>query len=542
MKKNVLLLSLALSASSLFAQPIAGDIKDVLELQTAFSFDLPFVGESGIKGCVGDFNNDGIDDFIVTGLHKVGEHEEIKDGKVVIVNDLKSFFRIYLGQRDGMPLLAFQNDDFKLGGNGSVDCEKLANGSWMVAVQGGADGNWTNPFKAFVYSLTADQTSATLEELTYLDKGTGRGSIRLLDTNNDGRLDIFQHSWLANDSWTPFSIINENLDEDNTVFEMNTDTHGIRPAANTFAVKGDIDGDGKIDILLPIQELGLFAYINNGDGTFTENVVTLYPVAERGDGINIRNDEDGTEADLIDVDNDGKPEVVLAGTIDNTGGDWKYFVKIYKYDNGTFTEMLAKNKNGEEIEWLGGQRGDFAIADFDGDGNQDFILGVENQVDKTWGCHSYYFSGNGNGGFNQLDCTMIEDNGAGIAPMCRRANFGQFLVGDFNGDGKPDLVQAGTTYYAKLGGVRYYKNVAEGGNSIANDMLTSISIYAINNELYVKGASGAIISITDLSGVNYKTMNIVNDSMVIPLDLNAGIYLVTATTANGNITKKIVIK
>ena len=49
---------------------------------------------------------------------------------------------------------------------------------------------------------------------------------------------------------------------------------------------------------------------------------------------------------------------------------------------------------------------------------------------------------------------MSEDNTSeGIAPMCRRAQFGQFLVGDFNGDGKPDLIQAGTTYYAKLGDV-----------------------------------------------------------------------------------------
>lgn len=113
------------------------------------------------------------------------------------------------------------------------------------------------------------------------------------------------------------------------------------------------------------------------------------------------------------MDNDGKPEIVMAGTVDNTGGDWKYIVKIYKYSDGAFTKLIpAKNKNGEAIEWLGGQRGDFAIADFDGDGNQDFILGVENQnSDKGMGLlHTYYFSGNGDGGFNEIECTMSEDN------------------------------------------------------------------------------------------------------------------------------------
>lgn len=537
MKRSALLLTLALSASSLLAQqPVSGAISDILELQPAFSFDLTFVGESGVRGCVGDFNNDGIDDFIVTGLHNVGTDTE---------RVMKSFFRVYLGQREDIPLLAYQDDDFGLGGNGSVDCEKFPDGSWMVAVQGGTDGNWTNPFKAYIYQLTADETTATLKDLAYLDRGTGRGSIRILDVNNDGRLDVFQHSWIANASWDAFAIINENLDDTNEFFEMDVDKHGIRPATNTFAVKGDIDGDGKIDILLPIQGVGLFAYINNGNGTFTEILVTPFAVADREDGINIRKEEDGTQADLMDVDNDGKPEIVMAGTVDNTGGDWKYIVKIYKYSDGAFTEIPAKNKNGEVIEWLGGQRGDFAIADFDGDGNQDFILGVENQnSDKAWGCRTYYFSGNGDGGFNEIECTMSEDNTSeGIAPMCRRAQFGQFLVGDFNGDGKPDLIQAGTTYYAKLGDVRFYANVSKGGgSSIKKESLSSVSISVQNKNLYVNGASGTMITVFDLSGIVYKTLKVVDDSTIIPLGLSTGIYFVKVVAENNTVTEKIAIK
>lgn len=537
MKRSALLLTLALSASSLLAQqPVSGAISDILELQPAFSFDLTFVGESGVRGCVGDFNNDGIDDFIVTGLHNVGTDTE---------RVMKSFFRVYLGQREDIPLLAYQDDDFGLGGNGSVDCEKFPDGSWMVAVQGGTDGNWTNPFKAYIYQLTADETTATLKDLAYLDRGTGRGSIRILDVNNDGRLDVFQHSWIANASWDAFAIINENLDDTNEFFEMDVDKHGIRPATNTFAVKGDIDGDGKIDILLPIQGVGLFAYINNGNGTFTEILVTPFAVADREDGINIRKEEDGIQADLMDVDNDGKPEIVMAGTVDNTGGDWKYIVKIYKYSDGAFTEIPAKNKNGEAIEWLGGQRGDFAIADFDGDGNQDFILGVENQnSDKAWGCRTYYFSGNGDGGFNEIECTMSEDNTSeGIAPMCRRAQFGQFLVGDFNGDGKPDLIQAGTTYYAKLGDVRFYANVSKGGgSSIKKESLSSVSISVQNKNLYVNGASGTMITVFDLSGIVYKTLKVVDDSTIIPLGLSTGIYFVKVVAENNTVTEKIAIK
>lgn len=536
MKRNALLFTLAMSASSLLAQqPATGDISGMLEIQPAFSFDLTFVGESGVRGCVGDFNNDGIDDFIVTGLHNVGTDTE---------REMKSFFRVYLGQKNDVPVLAYQDDDFGVGGNGSVDCEKLQDGAWMVAVQGGANGNWANPFTAHVYSLTADETTATLEELTYLDRGTGRASIRILDVNDDGYLDIFQHGWLANASWEAYAIVNENLDASNTFFEMDVDKHGIRPANNTFAVKGDINGDGKIDILLPVQGVGLFAYMNNGNGSFTENLVTPFLPADREDGMNIRNEEDGTQADLIDLDNDGKPEIIMAGTVDNTGGDWKYIVKIYKYNEGSFTEIPAKNKNGEAIEWLGGQRADIAVADFDGDGNQDFILGVENQdADKAWGCRTYFFSGNGNGGFDQIECTMSESNtSGGIAPMSRRAQFGQFLVGDFNGDGKPDLIQAGTTYYAKLGDVRFYANVTEVGSSVKNEFLSSVSISAQGKDLSIKGASGATATVSDLSGIIYKTLKVIDNNSVFPLGLNAGIYFVRITLNGDSVIKKVIIK
>lgn len=545
MKRNVLLLGLALSATSMYAQPAAGNIGNILEYQSDCSFALELVGESGVRGCVGDFNNDGIDDFIITGLHKIGEKDGVDgDGKPIKINDMRSFLHVYLGQNADVPKLIYSDDEFVVGGNGSIDCAKNTDGSWLIAVQGGATGNWSNPFTAYMYNLSINGNDATFEQLIDLDRATGRGSIRLLDMDMDGNLDAFQHGWLMSGSWDATSNIYLNIDNTNTMFDMDTENHGIRPANNTFAVKGDINGDGKVDILLPIQGLGLFAYMNNGDGTFTEETVTLFAVKDREDGINIRNEEDGSQADLIDLDGDGKPEVILAGTVDNTGGDWKFIVKIYKYADGAFTEITPKNKNGEAIEWLGGQRGDFAIGDFDGDGKQDFILSAENQnTEKVWGCRTYFFSGNGNGGFDQFECTMTEGNThEGIAPMSRRAQFGQFLVGDFNGDGKPDLVQAGTTYYAKLGAIRYYGNISTGSSSIGNTKTNDILISAIGKELHVKGALNAKVTITDLSGAVCAIMDVDTDNAILPLNLNTGIYIVGVTSDSGVATQKIAVK
>lgn len=83
----------------------------------------------------------------------------------------------------------------------------------------------------------------------------------------------------------------------------------------------------------------------------------------------------------------------------------------------------------------------------------DFIMGAENNVSSgsTWGCYTYIFYGNGKGGFDQKDITAT-----GLNAMCRRGNFGRYLTGDFNGDGKTDVITAGTNYYAKNPGVQLF--------------------------------------------------------------------------------------
>ena len=117
------------------------------------------------------------------------------------------------------------------------------------------------------------------------------------------------------------------------------------------------------------------------------------------------------------------------------------------------------------------------------------------------------------------------------------------MVGDFNGDGKPDLIQAGTTYYAKLGDVRFYANVSKGGgSSIKKESLSSVSISVQNKNLYVNGASGTMITVFDLSGIVYKTLKVVDDSTIIPLGLSTGIYFVKVVAENNTVTEKIAIK
>lgn len=532
MKKITLFsISLMLGCATMFAaDPPAKDISSILLLDKSFSLGKDLSGENGTKGCVADFNADGVDDFILTGLY-------ISDSSTDPVT-LKGFMRVYLGQKSGVPTLAYNDEDFKVVGNGAIDCQKLDNGSFLVALQGGSGGNWTNPFKGQVYNLNVTGNEADFVYVTDLDYGAGRNSILFLDMNNDGLADIFQGGWSAVNSWD--ARTNIYINDNNDWFEFTSYSEGtepIRPANNTFVVKGDLNNDGKIDILQPIQGVGLFAYFNNGDETFTEHIVTPFLKDDRTDGMNIRNEEDGTQADLIDFDGDGFKDIVLIGTNDGTGSDWEFIVKLFKNNggDGTFTEIEQKDLKGNATTFVGGQRGDIAVGDFNNDGNMDFIIGAENQNDAlAWLCRTFLFIGNGQGGFEQTDITFSETNANGVVAMSRRANFGRFLVGDFNGDKKKDLITAGTNYYAKDQGVRIYFNAAQGQGIDENTNDNIISISVDGNTVNIKGATNnARVEVYSLSGL--KLLETTDSQFNLCV---AGLYIVKVE----NKTEKIVIR
>lgn len=513
MKKNVLLVACALVTTAVFADLPRRDISTLLSQNPALTLGLEIPGEPGIKGCVGDFNNDGTDDFILTGLYNEGDVQ-------------KGFFRVYLGQESGIPVLALDNTDFPIAGNGAIDCVRLGNGSWLVALQGGTAGNWTNPFKGQVFSLSVDGTAVNFELVSELSSGAGRGSLLFLDMNGDGHADIFQNGWNAEGVWT--NIANNYInDGEDSWFDLETNAD-VRPAANTFTVKGDLNNDGRIDLVEVIQGTGLYAYLNNGDGSFTEKLVMEFVIGTEPDyQLQLNGEDDATQVELIDFDNDGLKDIVLAG-VSKHATPWIFLLKMFKNNgDGTFTEIAQQDKAGSAVTFLGGQRGDFAVADFDCDGNMDFILGVENQSADTWGARSYYFSGNGQGGFDQSEITYNEtDYPTGIVPMCRRGNFGRFMTGDFDGNGTVDLITAGTDYYAKSPGLRIYYNTTVPAGINDNTVSSSVSVYSSNSDLFVNHAAGAELSIYTLAGSEVYQAVIAGEQASVRTGLTPGIYVV----------------
>src|SRR5579871_1270621 len=159
---------------------------------------------------------------------------------------------------------------------------------------------------------------------------------------------------------------------------------------------GDFNGDGKADLVGLSNSTPLFTLISKGDGTFAS------PVAVTGTTGTLNIVATG------DFNHDGKLDFAAASTGQNVPGTIQAFL-----GNGDGTFQAVKTSTGVVAPY------GFAVADFNGDGNADLVIGDGSQINVS------VFLSNGDGTFHST---------ATFTP------FGFPAVGDFNQDGKPDLV------------------------------------------------------------------------------------------------------
>ena len=212
-------------------------------------------------------------------------------------------------------------------------------------------------------------------------------SVAVGDFNGDGKLD------LAGTSASSVSVLLGNGD-------------GTFQAPLTFAAGqpwsvavGDFNGDGKLD-LAGVASYGIWVALGNGDGTFqpAQNFTCGGPC---GPGMVVVGDFNG----------DGRLDLVLTDV-----SYWRLFLFLGNGD-GTFQTPRQVGLN-----WVP----DFvAVGDFNGDGVLDLAVAAEDDL-SDYG-KVLVLLGNGDGTFQSPLTVAAGDDATSIA------------VGDFNGDGKPDL-------------------------------------------------------------------------------------------------------
>ena len=432
--------------------------------------------------CVVDVNGDGKPDLV--GLSFSTLTVQLNDGKGVFTVAQS----LQISGSGNAPAMQVKD----INGDGRLDLVIVGgnvSGFVVNALLGNGDGTFRAPVVSNIYNATGNNpyyaptipalgdfngdgivdllvggSSPTYSGLNVLAFGDGAGHFtqaaanapggaqRLFvgDFNGDGKLDYI--------SFTPSYSGLSGGNSGTTVYLGNGDgtfRTGQSLSASYQAFMADINSDGRPDLLYALSDSTIYAYLGQADGTFIGTTITasgatnLFAVADvNGDGIpdlltgfrglSVLLGQGGlrfaapvstaalsstyawgpggaSSTSVVDVDGDG-----LVDLIDPELGRYLLY-----HGNGDGTFRSA------DLYAVGEQVGGVTLGDFNNDGRIDIAASVLAPYPRM-------LLGDGKGGF-----TATVDQNAGAAAT---TVLNSIVSGDFNGDGKLDVLMAGTAY------------------------------------------------------------------------------------------------
>jgi hypothetical protein len=286
-----------------------------------------------------------------------------------------------------------------------------------------------------------------------------------LDYDSDGWLDLFVSNYVAWDPATEpacgpaegrfYCHPNAYHGLPNQLFHNNRDGTftDVSQASGIAAHIGkgmgvafaDFDRDGYTDIFVANDSVRSFLFHNQGNGTFREIGIEA-GVALRDDGAAIA----GMGADFRDFDNDGLPDVVISGMINDGFQLFRNLGKRRLFEDfGQRSGLLTGTR--QLTGWSLG------MYDFDNDGFRDLFFAVSHfpGLDRYTGTSA----AQRNRIFRNVDGHRFEDVSAGAGPGFQQpAMHHGAAFADFDNDGRVDVVV--TTLE---GPVKLFHNTTRGG-------------------------------------------------------------------------------
>ncbi len=240
-------------------------------------------------------------------------------------------------------------------------------------------------------------SAVTFAAPTTVAVGTNPFSVTVGDFNGDGRTDLASANYGSN----TVSVL---LGNGNGTFPAATAATNFAVASRPRSVKvGDFNGDGNPDLVTAnFVGSNVSVLLGNGDGTF--GLRTNFAVGSNPTGVTVE-----------DFNGDGKPDLA-------TNNRYSHNVAVL-LGNGLGGFGTATNFP------VGTRPSSVTVGDFNGDGKPD--LAAANAI----GNNVSVLLGNGLGGFGPATNFPVGLNPTGVT------------VGDFNGDGKPDLATSNITSY-----------------------------------------------------------------------------------------------
>ena len=394
------------------------------------------VGAEGHYGqgvAVGDFDNDGYPDLYVTGYGSAilyhnngnGTFTDVTARAGVADEGLWSTSAGWFDyDKDGWLDLVVTNY-INWSPKNNLWCGERAPGYRAYCNPGNYSGQ-----KTHIYHNNHDGTFTDVSEKSGIAEPESKGmGLVLADFNGDGWPDVA----IANDTWPNFLFLNnhDGTFTDNSLLSGLAASEDGRYEAGMGIDAADVEGDGLLDVYITHLDFELNRlYHNNGDGTFTDITYSSH-IGNKAMLLS------GVSAKFIDYDNDGWPDIVQANgaMVDNV--HLYHSLVTYKEPLLMF-HNLGKGNFEKSSESLGPDfmrpvagRG-LATADFDNDGHVGVVVNCR-------GDYPELLRNNGGDGNHWLEVLLIgtKSNRDGIGSVLRLTADGATHV---------DQTKGGTSY------------------------------------------------------------------------------------------------
>jgi hypothetical protein len=284
----------------------------------------------------------------------------------------------------------------------------------------------------YTISIFLGNGDGTFSQGGQFTSSAGAGFMAAGDFNGDGKLDLYA----ASQFFMQFIIYLGNGDG---TFQA-TQPVTIPGTDTAIPGVGDFNGDGILDLALGSGLGGpVNIFLGNGDGSFQSPV--SYPA---GYG--------GVSVTAADMNGDGK--------LDLATYSWEGAAILLGKGDGTFT--LA----GEWEAYSGDAHNKVNVGDLNGDGKADMAV-IWPQIGNL-----DLFLGNGDGTFqNPIQFTINAPYGSSLG----------FSMGDFNGDGRFDLVLAGGTLYLQTSVTASPASVDFGDQTLGTKSAQGVTLTNLNS-------------------------------------------------------------
>lgn len=226
--------------------------------------------------------------------------------------------------------------DFEGMNGGSLHTGDVNNDGYVDVITSGY--SVTGSYRTYLY---INQGNETFVKSNASFTGVEQGESVLFDSNNDGWLDVFIAGVGYESGWVwPGTLYINNQDGTFTTIASGTNLPSGTQGYTSFA-SGDTNNDGKTDlmVMLPNGE-NTAMYYNNGDNTFTKEVLPVATRARAG------------SMDFADFNNDNKLDYFLFGYNDNLswlGAFVKNTISVENSAPSIPTNIVSTKVNGKHI-------------------------------------------------------------------------------------------------------------------------------------------------------------------------------------------------